>query len=111
MKKFVLTYYGGKSADAIPKEEMQAVMDAWAAWYQDMGDAVVDPGNPFSPMSKEITEDGKVADLKPEDWPAKGYTIINAEDIDAAVAIAQKNPMIASKEEGAIVRVFEAMPM
>ena len=52
MANFVFFYSGG----SMPEEsEMPAVLKAWEAWYGELGDAVVDPGNPFSPVAKSIS--------------------------------------------------------
>ena len=52
MTKFVLVYAGG----GYPESEAQQaeVMAAWGAWYQDLGQAIVDGGNPFG-AAKNVT--------------------------------------------------------
>jgi len=66
--------------------EQKAVMDDWTAWYTKLGGAVVDAGNPFTPMAKSVASDGKVSD-GPAGSMASGYTVIQADSLDAAAVI------------------------
>ena len=52
MANFVLLYTGG----GMPEDEAEQakVMQAWMAWYEKLGSAVVDQGNPFSPLAKSM---------------------------------------------------------
>ena len=46
MAKYLLNYHGGGMAEG---EEAQAkVMAAWGAWFQNLGPALADGGNPVS---------------------------------------------------------------
>lgn len=109
MKKFVLEIYGGLNPQDLPKEQMKEIMEKWSAWFASFKKDIVDSGNPFAPNGMSITADG-AKPITPDMWPAKGYTIFNATDMDAAVKIAQMCPVL---EEGnnTTVRVYEAMPM
>lgn len=109
MKKFVFVYYGAVRAEDISKEDMKKTMDAWMAWFGSFKDKLVDSGNPFGPEAKSVTAKG-VEILSADKWPAKGYGIINAKDMDEAVKIAQGCPALKDDPEGA-VRVYETMPM
>lgn len=109
MKKFVFVYYGKVTSEDISKEDMQKVMDAWMSWFATFKDKMVDGGNPFATNGKSVTKDG-VEDIPKDMWPAKGYTIVNAKDIDEATEIAKGCPSLKDDPEGA-VRVYEAMPM
>jgi hypothetical protein len=51
-----------------------------------------------------------LVELADDMWPSKGYTIINAKDMDAAVAIAKECPMLEDDDKGT-VRMYEALPM
>jgi hypothetical protein len=109
LKKFVFVYYGKIRHDDIKKEDMKDVMDKWMAWFGTFKDKMVDGGNPFAEGGQSVTKDG--AETIPDDmWPAKGYTIINAKDMDEAVEIAKGCPAIEDDPEGT-VRVYETMPM
>ena|SRR5216683_2254262 len=109
MKKFVLVYYGKVRPEEINKEEMEKTMDKWMAWFGTFKDKMVDGGNPFAAGAKSVTAEG-VATIPADRWPAKGYTIINAKDMDEATEIAKGCPALEEDSEGA-VRVYEAMPM
>jgi hypothetical protein len=109
MKKFVFIYYGKVTPKDISKEDMKAVMDKWMAWFDTFKDQMVDGGNPFAVGAKSITAKGVEA-IPADMWPAKGYSIINAKDMDEATEIAKGCPALVDDSEGA-VRVYEAMPM
>jgi len=88
--KFLFVYHGGKTPDT--PEEGQKAMEAWDAWYTGIGQAnVVDYGNPVG-KSHTVSASGHTPDGGAN--PASGYTIINADDHEAACAIAAKNPMV-----------------
>lgn len=105
MKKFVFIYYGGGKPDDMSYDE---VMADWRKWYEEIGDKLVDGGNPFNDGAKSVTNKG-VSNVG--DRPSGGYTIVNAEDMDAAVEIAKSCPMHKHNPDTAVVEVYEAMPM
>ncbi len=109
MKKFVLVFYGKVRPEDISKEEMKNTMDKWMAWFGTFKDNMVDGGNPFAADAKVVTAEGIEA-IPADKWPAKGYTIINAKDMDEATKIAKGCPALEDDSDGA-VRVYEAMPM
>lgn len=104
MTKYIYVYHGGTAPDS--PEESQKVMAEWMAWFGEMGDAVVDGGNPLG-MSKTISAVGVADDGGAN--PASGYTIVNANDMDAAVAMAKGCPMV--KSGNGSVEVAECMDM
>jgi len=91
MPDFVFAYHGGKKKPE-SKEEGAALMAAWKAWIEDLGDAMVNPGTPLG-MSKTVSSDGIVdgGGLN----PLVGYSIVRAESMDAALKIAQACPYLA----------------
>lgn len=100
MGKYVYIYYSGKdSADAGSAE-------AWGAWFDQLGDKVIDPGNPFDDGGKAV-HGGGVMDVK--DSPATGYSIVKAGSMEEATKMAKDCPLTASKD-GAVC-VYEALPM
>ncbi len=103
MKNFVLLYTGGTMPEN--EEDQAAVMAAWGAWYGQMGESVVDGGNPFS-MAKSVTADG-VADcvIAPQ---VTGYTVISAESLDAALDACKAHPHLSY---GGQVTVHETFKM
>lgn len=88
MTKFVVLYSGGGE----PEDESMndAVMAAWGAWYGKLGDAIVDGGNPFTPVGKRVAGDGSVSDMAMNE--ISGYTVIEADSLDAAVAAVKDHP-------------------
>ncbi len=109
MKKFIFVYYGSVRAEDIKPEDMKATMDKWMAWFDTFKGQMVDGGNPFAPVATSVTAKG-VETIQADKWPAKGYTIINAKDMDEAVEIAKGCPALVDDSEGS-VRVYESMPM
>jgi hypothetical protein len=105
MSKFVFIYRGGKPGAT--KEEQDKVMEAWGKWFQDLGEALVDGGNPFGPP-KTVTVDGVRNEAAGQ--PASGFSIVNAPDHEAAAVLAKGCPMLADSP-GAQVEVYEAFPM
>ena len=102
MGKFVLAYQGG-SAPETP-EEGEDVMAAWTSWFETLGAAIVDSGNPFA-SSKVITSDGAVTD---GGGALTGYSIISADSLDAATGLARGCPLLTS---GGTVAVYETHDM
>lgn len=106
MTNFVLVYSGGPGM-GMSEEERQAIMGDWMTWYGQMGEAVVDGGNPFG-AAKSITADG-VSD-GPVGSPAlTGYTIISADSLDDAVAKSQNHPHLKHGGEVSVYETFQVM--
>src|SRR5690348_9323892 len=105
MANFVLLYTGGSVAET--PAEQEAVMQAWGAWFGKLGSALVDAGNPFTPVAKTISNGGKVND-GPVGTLATGYSIIKADSLDAAVEAAKGCPHLTS---GGQISVYEAFPV
>ena len=108
MKKFIFVYYGSNDHKEMDKDAMQAIMDKWMGWFDTFKDQIVDGGNPFVDNGMSVTGNG-VESIPADMWPATGYTIINAEDMDAATEIAKACPC--NEKENGAVRVYEALPM
>lgn len=98
MAKFVLVYHGGSAPE--DPEEKDKVMAAWGAWFEKLGEHLVDPGNPFGPPE---SIGGSAGD------PATGYSILEAPDQATAVELASQNPM--TSEDGTRIDVHEAFNM
>ena len=99
MPNYVLVYAGGRMPES--EEEGQAVMAAWGKWYEDLGESVVDGGNPFGP-SASIASDGSVSQGAPSGL--SGYTVIAADDLAAATERAKGCPHL---DAGGRVDVYE----
>lgn len=95
MKKFLLLAHG----------EMQRTpefQEAHRAWWSAIEPHVVDSGNPLF-NGRVVTKGGQVAEITQDMAPALGYSIVEAESIDDAVALLDASPMD--------MWVYEAMPM
>jgi hypothetical protein len=102
---YVLVYKGGGGMPATD-EERQAAMAAWGAWFGDLGEALVDAGNPFGP-SASIAADGSVGDSGPSGLT--GYSVLSADSLAEATERAKGCPMLAGG--GGNVEVYEAIPI
>jgi hypothetical protein len=87
--KFIFAYHGGNTPQT-PQETDQA-MAAWKAWFEAMGDAVVDPGNPVG-KSRTVTDKG--VDDHGGTNPLSGYTVVTAAEFDDAIDLAKGCPMV-----------------
>lgn len=103
MPKFVFAYHGGEKPET--EEEGAKAMAAWGAWMEKHGKDLVDPGNPVG-MSKTVTANG--VENNGGSNPLSGYTLVNATDMDAALAIAKDCPIL---QHGGTVEVVEAIDM
>ncbi len=105
MTKYVLAYRSTAEMST-SEEDMAAVMQAWGAWFEALGPALVDGGNPFS-GHQLVASDGAVTPNGQSD-PLSGYSIVHAEDIDAATTLAKGCPVLGA---GGSIEVCEAIDM
>jgi hypothetical protein len=104
MADFVLLYSGGDMPET--QEEQAAVMKAWDAWFAQIGGALKDGGNPFTPAAKQVGADGSVGEAKPLHT---GYSIVKADSLDEATAIAKGSPVLQGGGTITVYETFEAM--
>lgn len=104
MPEYIFAYHGGKKPET--EEEGAKDMAAWMAWFEKMGDSVSIPGNPVG-MSKTVSAQG-VADNGGAN-PLSGYTVIKADSIEDACAVAKGCPMVA--DGSGSVEVAEVIEM
>ena len=102
MTNFVLIYSGGGMPES--EEDKANMMVAWIAWGSKMSAAIVDGGNPF--CNAKNVSDSSVGDGSASSLPVKGYTIISAESLDAAVEMVHDHPHL---NYGGHVTVYETM--
>ena len=86
MKKFVLLTIGFTQ----PTPE---IMESWMKWFKKIEDKIVDQVGLRNGV--EVTEDSTTELLLDKDT-ITGYLVINAENIEEAIKIAQSGPMITS---------------
>jgi hypothetical protein len=90
--------------------EQKAVLKEWETWFGKLGSNLIDGSNPFTPMAKSIASDGKVSD-GPVGGMASGYSIIKADSLDAAVAVARGCPVLKGGAKISVFETFNAMGM
>ena len=93
MKKFVLITIGFTQ----PTPE---IMESWMQWFKSIEDKIADQIGLSN--GKEVTKNG-ITKLPMDKNAITGYLVINAENIDEAIKIAQSCPMITS------TKVYEVM--
>jgi hypothetical protein len=104
MANYLLVYHGGGMPEGA--EETAKVMAAWDAWFHQIGEALVDGGNPAS-ATKVLSPDGSVVDGGPTS--PTGYSIIKADSHAAAVELARGCPVLAGGAMIEVVETFDAM--
>ena len=97
MANYLLVFHGGRMS----QEEAAKVMQAWTDWFGVLGDKLIDAGNPVS-LVKTIASNGSVSDGGVN--PSSGYSVIKADNLDAAVELAKGCPVL---QGGASVEVAE----
>jgi hypothetical protein len=106
MAKYLLVYHGG--GGMAEGEAAQAeVMAAWGTWFQNLGPALADGGNPVG-QSKTIASDGAVSDGGGAN-AATGYSLITADSLDAAVALAKGCPVLGGGSSVEVAETFDVM--
>jgi hypothetical protein len=101
MPKYVIAYLGGKQV-ANP-EACAAQMARWKAWVDGLGSRMVNPGMPLG-QGKLVSSNG-VSEPGPNHLT--GFSIVLADNVDAALDIAQRCPFL----EIGTIEVAEAMEM
>ena len=94
MKKFVIVTIGFSP----PTPEM---MKSWIDWFKSIEGRIIEQIGLFD--GKEITKDG-LHDLSMDLNAITGILVINADDMEEALAIAQECPMVTS------TKVYEVRP-
>ncbi|MGA9747224.1 MAG: YciI family protein [Nocardioides sp.] len=108
MTKYVFVYHAPAMPADAPQpspEEMQAVMSAWMEWAGKVGDDLVDFGTPLA-GGVAVTPAGTA----PSSREVAGYSILEAADMDAALALAQGHPHL-NMPGGCTIEVHEALPV
>ena len=98
MAKYVISYRAPKDYATGREDDMAA----WAAWFQSIGEDLVDFGSPVR-ETIQIGECGAKQRLR-------GYSVISADDLDAALLVAQGCPGLKDAGFGVEVGAVEEMP-
>ncbi len=96
MKKFVFLY-----CDIDMSPDARA---AWGEWFQNLGDRVIDSGNPLAP-GRWVTATGGAAVADGGPARSRHISIVGAADLAEAEALAAACPAVSG------VLVFEALAM
>jgi hypothetical protein len=104
MAKYALLYKGGGDMPQ-SDEEREQVTAAWGAWFEGLGTAVLDAGNPFGP-SASVGPDGSAGDGAASG--VTGYSIVSAADLGGATEMAKGCPILAA---GGGVEVHEIVEL
>jgi hypothetical protein len=107
MKRFIVLYHANAESMAeMAKqgnpEERQESMKKWMQWAQKCGNALVDMGKPLG--------NGKKIDGSASNKGIVGYSILQAQDMDGALALVKDHPHT-SWNAGCSIEVHEEMPL
>jgi len=106
MAKFMMVYKGeATDMSTMTEEEVAGVMAAWGAWIQNVGPALIDVGTPFGPGSS-VVDDGSTGTAV----SLNGYSIVEADDMSGARALADNHPFLSEGKGKFAVDVYELMP-
>ena len=111
MKKFLVIYHA--PADSlqqmaeVPQEEQAKGMEAWMHWAQRTGDHLVEMGAPLA-NGQELGHDGSVENSTRE---VSGYSILQAESLEAAKALLEGHPHISGWNSDATIEIHETMEL
>jgi hypothetical protein len=109
MKKFLVIYHAPMSnveqTSVASPENMQKVMQPWMDWIAKCGDSLVDLG---APLGGGQNLSG--AANTPSNRDVTGYSILQAEDIEAPIGLLKGRPHL-EMTTGGEIEVHELMPM
>ncbi|HLN95707.1 MAG TPA: YciI family protein [Flavobacterium sp.] len=106
MERFMFLFRGGNTHvhTAKDSEEVKAYIQSWMTWMQDLGEkGILAGGEPLQTTGKQVNGKDKVVTDGPfveAQEMVGGYLVINARDIDEAVAIAKGCPIF--NEDGKV---------
>lgn len=104
MPKYLLSYHGGHLAE--DPAGMARVMEAFGAWFQELGSAVVDRGQPIG-RTGTVGPDGVGDGGGPN--PVTGYTVINADSFEQAVELTRRCPVVLAGRSVEVGETFSPM--
>ncbi len=103
MAQYIIVYLGGDNPSS--PEEGKQHFAKYKKWLASLGDSVVSPMNPFKNTST-LNSDGTVS--TGSTTTMSGYTIIEAESIEAALEMAKACPFL---DIGGSLEVSELVQM
>jgi hypothetical protein len=107
MSKFIFLYRGPATPmEEFTEEQGAEQMRLWNEWMERTGPALADFGAPFGARTS-VGDDGS----SPAAGELNGYSIVTAENLDAARALADKHPFLAEGKGRFALEIFELVPM
>jgi hypothetical protein len=107
MSKYLYLYRGPATPmEDFTPEQGEEQMKAWTDWMGKASSSIVDQGNPLVPKTS-VRDDGSAT--KPSDQ--NGYTIVEADDLEAAQALLAGHPFLSEGKGRFAVEIFEIQPM
>lgn len=107
MSKYIYLYRGPATPmEAFTPEQAAEQARAWGEWMGRVGPALADGGAPFGSRAA-VSDDGSA----PAPSDQNGYTIVEADNLDAARALADGHPFLAEGKGRFSIEIFELMPM
>ena len=103
MANYLLLYHGGGMPAT--QEEKDKSMAAWGAWMQQVGENLVDAGNPCSDV-KTVSQNGP-AEFSGD--RVTGYSVVKADSMEDAVKCAQMVPVVTDSGSVDVYETFNAM--
>ncbi len=103
MAKYLFVYHGGGKPEE--SEDIPKIMKAWEDWFINMGEMVIDAGNPVG-MSTTVNSDGSVTDNGGSN-PTSGYSVIQANSIEEAIKNAKSCPILTGNGSIEIAEIIE----
>ena len=107
MAKYIMVYKGEATdmADMTPEQGAE-IMAKWGTWMETVGSGLVDIGAPFGPGTS-LVDDGTTAAAA----PATGYSIVEADSLDAAKALGDGHPYLSEGNGNYAIDIYELMPV
>ncbi len=103
MAQYIITYLGGDQPSS--PEEGKQHFAKYKEWLSSLGDSAVSPANPFKNTST-VNSDGTIT--TGSSTSMSGYTIIEADSMEAALSIAKACPFL---DIGGSLEVSELIQM
>ena len=88
-------------------EQSAEQMQAWGAWMGKLGSALADPGAPFVRCPRRRQRQR----LEPAPSDQNGYSIVEADSLEAARAFTDGHPFLSEGKGRFSVEIFELVPM
>jgi hypothetical protein len=89
MPRYLLAYHGGHVDESLGGR--QRVMAEFGKWFEELGPRLIDPGNP---IGRAVTIDNSSVTDGGGTNPISGYSLIEADDMDNAIDLVRRGPIV-----------------